>query len=88
MVSGTASPPAGSYLLTTMAERTTTSHKVFDTVEEAIGAARTEVARATRLPIHKKTLVVVSDDQHRVAWAAASDGWETDYRSGSPPEMG
>ena len=59
-----------------------------DAVEEAIDAARTEVTRATRLPIHKKTLVIVSDDQHRIAWAAASDGWETDYRSGSPPEMG
>ncbi len=86
-MSGTAPQPTGRYLLTRMAERKSATHKEFDTVEEAINAARTFIADATRHPIHQKTLVVVSDDQHHIAWATASDGWETDYRSGSSPEM-
>ena len=52
-----------------------------------VNAARTAIENATRPLIHQKTLVIVSDDQDHIAWAAASDGWETDYRSGSSPEM-
>ena len=51
-------------------------------------AARTDIAEATRLPVHNKTLVIVSDDRQRIVWAAASDGWVTDYRPGSSSEMG
>jgi hypothetical protein len=57
------------------------------TVEEAIAAGRQVITAATRHTVHTKTLAVVSDDQQRIMWAAASDGWETDYRPGSPPEM-
>jgi len=38
--------------------------------------------------VHQKSLVVVSDAQRRIQWAAATDGWETDYWTGSAPEMG
>ncbi len=77
---------ASSYLFTKMAEGTPATHDDYGTFEEAIVAARNEIAKATRLTVHNKTLVVVSDDQHRILWAAASDGWETDYRPGSAPE--
>ena len=56
-------------------------------VEEAIAAGRQVITAATRHTVHTKTLAVVSDEQQRIMWAAASDGWETDYRPGSPPEM-
>ena len=78
---------AGSYFFTKMAEGTPAAHDNYDTCEEVIVAARNEIAEATRLTFHIKTLVVVSDDHHRILWAAASDGWETDYRPGSAPEM-
>ncbi len=71
-----------------MAERSPPDNTEHTTVEEAIVAARAEIAKATRLPIHHKNLAIVSDDQHRIVWAAATDGWETDYRVGSSPEMG
>jgi len=70
-----------------MAERRAATHKEFGTVEEAVNAARTVITDATRLPIHQKTLVIATDDQDRIAWAAASDGWQADYRAGSSPEM-
>ena len=75
-----------SHVRTKMAERTPTTQTDYDTFEEAIEAARTEIADSTRLTFHNKTLMVVSDDHHRILWAAASDGWETDYRPGSAPE--
>ena len=75
-----------SHVLTKMAEHTPTTSTDYDTFEEAIDAARTEIADATRLTFHNKTLMVISDDHHRILWAAASDGWETDYRPGSAPE--
>ncbi len=86
-MSSAAPQPTGGYIFTEMAERKPATHKEFSTVEEAINAARTAIVDATRLPIHQKTLVIVSDDQDRITWAAASDGWQTDYRSGSAPEM-
>ncbi len=86
-MSDDASSPTNSHLLTKMAEGTPATHDDYDTFEEAMVAARSEIADATRLPFHNKTLVVVSDDRHRILWAAASDGWETDYRPGSSPEM-
>ncbi len=66
---------AGSYFFTKMAEDTPAAHDNYDTCEEAIVAARNEIAEATRLTFHIKTLVVVSDDHHRILWAAASDGF-------------
>ena len=86
-MSGDASSPTSSHLLTKMAEGAPATHGDYDTFEEAMAQARTEIANATRLTFHNKTLVVLSDDQHRILWAAASDGWETDYRPGSSPEM-
>ncbi len=75
-----------SYLrLTEMAKRNLAIHKEFSTVEDVNDAARTAITNATRLPIHQKPLVIVSDDQDRIAWAAASDGWQTDYRPGFLP---
>lgn len=82
-----ASPPISGHFLTKMTEGTPATRDDYDTFEEARGAARTEIEEATRLTFHNKTLVVVSDDKHRILWAAASDGWETDYRPGSAPEM-
>ncbi len=86
-MSGGGTPPNGGHLITTMAEGKPATHDDYDTFEEAMAAARTEIAKATRLTVHNKTLVIVSDDQHRILWAVASDGWEVDYRPGSPPEM-
>ena len=85
-MTGAAPQPTGGYILTQMVEHKPATHKDFNTVEEAINAARSAIENARRPLIHQKTLVIVSDDQDRIAWAAASDGWETDYRSGSPPE--
>lgn len=85
-MSDDASLPTSSHLLTKMAERTPATHDEYDTFEKAMAAARSEIADATRLPFHHKTLLVVSDDQHRILWAAATDGWETDYQPGSSPE--
>ncbi len=86
-MSGGASPPSSSHLLTKMADGKPATHDDYDTFEEAMAAARTKIAKATRHTFHTKTLVIVSDDQHRILWAAASDGWDTDYRPGSAPEM-
>ncbi len=86
-MTGAAPQPKGGFILTQMVEDKPATHKEFNTAEEAIWAARTAIADATRPLIHQKTLVIVSDDQDRIAWAAASDGWETDYQSGSSPEM-
>ncbi len=85
-MSRAAPQPKGGFTLTQMAEHNPATRKEFNTVEEAISAARAAIADATRPLIHQKTLVIVSDDQDRIAWAAASNGWETDYQSGSPPE--
>ena len=70
-----------------MTEGRLATHDDYDTFEEAMAQARAKIAEATRLTFHIKTLVIVSDGQNRILWAAASDGWETDYRSGSSPEM-
>ena len=86
-MSGAVHQPKGGFILTQMVEHNPATHKEFNTVEEAISAARTAIESATRPLIHQKTLVIVSDDQDQIAWAAASDGWETDYRSGSSLEM-
>jgi hypothetical protein len=87
-VSSATSQLAGSYVLAKMVEGRTATYTEYDTIDEAIVAARTDITEATRLPVHNKTLVIVSDDRHRIVWAAASDGWVTDYRPGSSPEMG
>ena len=81
------SEPAGSYTLTKMAKGVSATSTRHATVEEAIAAGRQVITAATRHTVHTKTLAVVSDDQQGIMWAAASDGWETDYRPGSPPEM-
>ncbi len=86
-MSDDASSPTSSHLLTKMAERAPTTSDGYDSFEEAIVAARDEIADVTRHPFHHKTLMVISDDQQRILWAVASDGWETDYRPGSSPEM-
>jgi hypothetical protein len=59
-----------------MTEGRSATHDDYDTFEEAMAQARAEIAEATRPTFHNKTLVVVSDDQNRILWAAASDGWE------------
>ena len=82
------SPPAGSHVLAKMIEGRTATYTEYNTIDKAIVAARTDIAEATRLPVHNKTLVIVSDDRQRIVWAAASDGWVTDYRPGSSSEMG
>jgi hypothetical protein len=87
LVSNTEFPATDGYLLTTMAERLPPIHEEHTTVEEAIAGARIALAEATTHTVHLKTLVVVFDAQRRILWAAASDGWETDYRPGSSPEM-
>lgn len=81
------SEPAGSYALAKMAKGKSAAYTEYATVEEAIAAGREVIAAATRLPVHSKTLVIVSDDRQRIMWGAASDGWETDYRPGSSPEL-
>ena len=81
------SEPAGSYALAKMAKGKPAAYTEYATVEEATAAGREFIAAATRLPVHIKTLVIVSDDRQRIMWAAASDGWETDYGSGSSPEL-
>lgn len=81
------SEQTGGHVLAKMAEGAAVTYREYSSVEEAIAAARLEIAAATRLPVHIKILVVVSDDQQRIEWAAASDGWHADYRPGSPPEM-
>ena len=81
-----ASAPRSSHLLTTMAEMSPATHDDYDTFEAALVAAREEIADATRLTFHVKTLLVISDNQDRILWAAATDGWETDYQPGSTPE--
>ncbi len=86
-MSNGASSPISSHFLTKMAEGTSTTHDDYGTFEAAIVPARAEIAEATRLTFHHKTLLVISDDQDRILWTAASDGWETDYRPGSAPEM-
>ncbi len=86
-MSASPSSPSGSHVLTTMTVGRSATHDDYDTFEEAIAQARAEIAEATRLTFHNKTLVVVSDDQNRILWVAASDGWEANYRSGSAPEM-
>ena len=86
-MSASPSSPTGSQTLTTMTEGRPATHDDCDTFEEAMAQARAEIVEATRLTFHNKTLVIVSDDQNRILWAAASDGWETDYRPGSSPEM-
>ncbi|MEE9227823.1 MAG: hypothetical protein V3U47_02510 [Acidimicrobiia bacterium] len=86
-MSASPSSPTGSHALTTMTEGRSATHDDYGTFEEAMAQARAEIAEATRLTFHNKTLVVVSDDQNRILWAAASDGWEADYRPGSAPEM-
>lgn len=53
-VNGAAPQPTDDYILTELAERKPATHTEFGTVEEAINAARTAIADATRLPIHHK----------------------------------
>ncbi len=74
--------------LTAMPTGVPAADQQFDDIDAAIAAARTALAEGTTHPVHHKTLVVVSDAQRRIQWAAATDGWETDYRAGSSPEMG
>lgn len=81
------SEPTGGYAMSEMAQGRTVAYSEHATVEEAIAAGCQVIAAATRLPVHSKTLVVVSDDRKRIMWAAASDGWEADYRPGSAPEL-
>lgn len=84
----TAPSPNGSYRLTEMPAGAPAADQQFDHVDDAIAAARIALAEATTHPVHHKTLAVVSDAQRHILWAAATDGWETDYRAGSSPEMG
>ncbi len=86
-MSASPSSPSDSHVVTTMTEGRSATHDDYDTFEEAMAQARAEIVEATRLTFHNKTLVVVSDDQNRILGAAASDGWEVDYRPGSAPEM-
>ena len=79
--------PTGSHALAEMAIGKAAAYTEYATVEEAIAAGREVIAAASRPVVHVKTLVIVSDDRQRIMWAAASDGWETDYRPGSSPEL-
>ena len=84
----TQSATPNGYGLTEMAAGAPAADQQFERIDDAIAAARVALAEATTHPVHQKTLVVVSDAQRRILWAAATDGWETDYRAGSSPEMG
>jgi len=84
----TAPLPTGGYRLTEMPAGAPAADQQFDRIDDAIAAARIALAEATTHTVHHKTLVVVSDAERRIQWAAATDGWETDYRAGSSPEMG
>ncbi len=84
----TAPLPTNGYRLTEMPARAPAADQQYDRIDDAIAAARVVLAKATTHPVHHKTLVVVSDPQRHILWAAATDGWETDYRAGSSPEMG
>ncbi len=75
-------------MLTEMPAGAPAADQRFDRIDDAIAAARIALAEATTHTVHHKTLIVVSDAQRRILWAAATDGWETDYRAGSSPEMG
>ncbi len=76
------------YGLTEMAAGAPAADQQFERIDDAIAAARIALAKATTHTVHEMTLVVVSGAQRRILWAAATDGWETDYRAGSSPEMG
>jgi len=84
----TQSTTPNGYRLTEMLARTPATDQQFEHIDDAIAAARIVLTEATTHTVHQKTLVVVSDAQRRIQWAAATDGWETDYRAGSSPEMG
>ncbi len=84
----TAPLPPGGCWLTEMPAGAPAADQQFDHIDDAIAAARVTLAEATIHTFHHKTLVVVSDAQRRILWAAATDGWETDYRAGSSPETG
>jgi len=84
----TQSTTSNGYGLTEMMAGAPAADQRFERIDDAIAAARIALAEATTHPVHEKTLVVVSDAERRILWAAATDGWETDYRAGSSPEMG
>ena len=84
----TAPLPTGSYRLSEMPAGAPATDSQFERIDDAIAGARGVLAEATTHTVHHKTLVVVFDAQRRILWAAATDGWETDYRVGSSPEMG
>ncbi len=78
-------PPSGCWL-TEMPAGAPVADQQFDHSDDAIAAARVvALAEATIHTFHHKTLVV-SNSQRRILWAAATDGWDTDYRAGSSPE--
>jgi hypothetical protein len=88
LLNDTAPLPTGGYRLTEMPAGAPAADQQFDRIDDAIAAARIALAEATTHTVHHKTLVVVFDARRRILWAAATDGWETDYRAGSSPEMG